>query len=222
MVTRLPTAPVARPIGFLSDVHGNLPALDAALAALEERDVADVYVAGDLLLGGEDPLGVWRRLQQVDAKCVRGTSDTALIEVDPEVLKPSDDRERARAELFARTRAEIGDLVVEQLRRLPETLRIPLIDGSEIVVVHGSPADPTIEITHDMSDDEVLALLADDPADIVVCGGSHVPFERRAGDVYVVNTGTVGDNPSGERVADFVVMTPAMDGVRVERAHVPY
>lgn len=222
MATRLPTAPASRPIGFISDVHGNLPALEAVLRAFEERNVKDVYVAGDLLLGGDDPLPVWRALQQIEARCVRGPSDVALVQIDPQSLSPSSDEERDRAERFARTRAEIGDLVVEQLRRLPDKVRIPLVDGSEIVVVHGSPADPTTEISHDMSDDEVMALISDDPADIVVCGGSHVPFERRVGDIYIVNVGTVGESPSGERVADFVVMTPAMDGVRVERDQVEY
>ena len=222
MVERLPTAPASRPIGFLSDVHGNLPALDAALAALRERHVDRIFVAGDLLLGGDDPLGVWRALQQADAACVRGPSDTALVEIDPSSLAPKSDRERARAELFATTRAAIGDLVVEQLRRLPSQLRVPLIDGSELVVVHGSPADPSTEISHDLSDEEILALVGDDPADIVVCGGSHVPVERRIDGLYIVNAGTVGDHPSGERIADFVVMVPAMDGVRVERATVEY
>ena len=209
-------------MGFLSDIHGNLAALEAVLAAFRERGVERIYAAGDLLFGGDDPLGVWRALQQAEAECVRGPSDIALVQISPASLAPKSDRERARAELFSSTRAAIGDLVVEQLRRLPDQIRVPLIDGSEIVVVHGSPADPSAEISHDLSDEEILALVGDDPADIIVCGGSHVPFERRIDGLYVVNAGTVGDHPSGERIADFVVMTPAMDGVRVERATAEY
>lgn len=222
MVRRSPKAPATKPLAFLSDIHGNLEALEAVLAELDKRGAHDVYVAGDLLLGGDDALEVWRRLQQIEARCVRGTSDTALVHIDPSALAPSTEHERERAELFTKTRASIGDLVVEQLRRLPETIRIPLIDGSEIVLVHGSPVDPSIEITHDMSEDEMYALIGDDPADIVVCGGSHVAFEGRAGDVYVVNVGSVGAHPGGERIADFTVMIPGMDGTGVEQAHVEY
>ena len=54
--------PEAAPIAFLSDVHGNLTALDVVLAELERLDVKRLYVAGDLLLGGDEPLGVWQRL----------------------------------------------------------------------------------------------------------------------------------------------------------------
>jgi len=209
-------------MAFLSDVHGNLPALEAVLSDLERRGVKDIYVAGDLLFGGDHPLEVWRLLTDVDAKCVRGTSDVALVHVDPASLQPANDAERAMADKFAWTRNAVGDLVVEQLKRLPEQRRIPLIDGSEIVVVHGSPADPTVSMSHDMSDEELLALIGDDPADVIVCGASHVPFERDLDGVFVSNVGTVGDAPSGERGATFSILTPAMDGTRAEHTHVEY
>ena len=51
-------APAAAPIAFLSDIHGNLLALDTVLAELERLGVKRLYVAGDLLLGGEEPLEV--------------------------------------------------------------------------------------------------------------------------------------------------------------------
>lgn len=219
---RLPSAPANRPMAFLSDVHGNLPALEAVLKDLERRAVRDVYVAGDLLFGGDHPLEVWRLLTDLDAKCVRGTADDALVHVDPSTLQPANDREREMAERFAWTRDAVGDLVVEQLKRLPEQRRIPLIDGSEIMMVHGAPADRTVAMTHDMSDEELLALVADDPADVIVCGASHVPFERNLDGLYVINVGTVGEAPSGERVANFSVLTPAMDGTRAEHAYVEY
>ena len=49
-------APASEPMGFLSDVHGNLPALEAVLEELKRRGVRDVFIAGDLLLGGDEPL----------------------------------------------------------------------------------------------------------------------------------------------------------------------
>ena len=135
--------PVSAPLGFISDVHGNLPALDAVLAELQEKGVEQVYVAGDILFGGDQPLEVWRRLQGIDAICIKGLSDAALCSVDPETLKPITAEESVRAEQFRQTRAALGDLVIEQLRRLPERARIPMIDGREALMVHGSPADAT-------------------------------------------------------------------------------
>ena len=213
--------PEASPIAFLSDLHGNLLALDVVLSELERLEVKRVYVAGDLLLGGDDPLGVWQRLQAIGAICTRGPSDMALASVDPSSLLPVDDEQRRRARQFAQTRAAIGDLVAERLRRLPEQQRIPLLDGREVLMVHGSPADPNSEISHDLSDDEVLALLDDDPADIIVCGSTHVPFQRTVGEYHVVNVGSVGAAPEGQ-VAHYTVLTPRMSGADILQDWVSY
>ena len=213
--------PEASPIAFLSDLHGNLLALDAVLLELERLEVRRVYVAGDLLLGGDDPLGVWQRLQAIAATCTRGPSDMALASVDPTSLLPVDDEQRRRAREFAQTRAAIGDLVAERLRRLPEQQRIPLLDGREVLMVHGSPADPNTEISHDLGDDEVLALLDDDPADIIVCGATHVPFQRTVGEYHVVNVGSVGAAPEGQ-IAHYTVLTPRMSGADILQDWVSY
>jgi predicted phosphodiesterase len=213
--------PAAAPIGFLSDVHGNLAALNAVLAELERLDVKRLYVAGDLLLGGDQPLEVWHRLQALGATCTRGPSDMALASVDPSSLVPIDEGQRRQARLFAETRAAIGDLVAERLRRLPEQQRIPLVDGREVLMMHGSPVDANREIGHDLSDDEVLTLLDDDPADIIVCGATHVPFQRTVDEYHIVNVGSVGAAPEGP-VAHYTVLTPRMSNADILQDWVSY
>ena len=213
--------PVASPMAFLSDLHGNLPALEAVLEEIHRRDVRRIYVAGDLLLGGHDPLEVWKRLQAEGAICTRGPSDTALGSLDPNSLLPVDAEQRERARRFAETREAIGDLVAERLRRLPEQLRIPLIDGRELLMVHGSPADNSREISYDLTDEEVTELLAEDPADIIVCGATHVPFQRAVEEHHVVNVGSVGAAPEGA-TAHYTIVSPKMDGAQILQDWVHY
>ena len=208
-------------MAFLSDLHGNLPALEAVLEEIHRRDVRRIYVAGDLLLGGQDPLEVWKRLQAEGAICTRGPSDTALGSLDPNSLLPVDAEQRERARRFAETREAIGDLVAERLRRLPEQLRIPLIDGRELLMVHGSPADNSREISYDLTDEEVTELLAEDPADIIVCGATHVPFQRAVEEHHVVNVGSVGAAPEGA-TAHYTIVSPKMDGAQILQDWVHY
>ncbi|MGB8329982.1 MAG: metallophosphoesterase family protein [Polyangiales bacterium] len=214
-------APEAAPIAFLSDVHGNLVALEVVLAELRRLGVKRYFIAGDLLLGGTEPLQVWHRLQALGAICTRGPSDMALGSIDPGSLVPMDEEQRRQARLFAETRASIGDLVAERLRRLPEQHRIPLVDGREVLMVHGSPADAHREISHDMSDEEILELLDDDPADIIVCGSTHVPFQRTVDEYHIVNVGSVGAAPEGQ-IAHYTVLTPGMSGADVLQDWVSY
>lgn len=214
-------APASEPMGFISDVHGNLPALDAVLEELDRRRARDVFVAGDLLLGGDEPLSVWRKLQSIGARCVCGPSDVALARVDAGALRPADEEQRDKVQAFVNTRTNLGELVLKQLAQLPRQLRIPMIDGSELLLVHGSPKDAFETIGHELDDDEMLAMLEDDPADVVVCGGTHVPFARRLDTVQVINVGSVGASPEG-RVAHYTIVYPSSSGSTFDQGYVEY
>jgi predicted phosphodiesterase len=191
------------------------------LEELDRRRAREILVAGDLLLGGDEPLAVWRKLQSVGAMCVCGPSDVALARVDAGALRPSDDEQREKVQAFMKTRTNLGELVLKQLAQLPRQIRIPMIDGSELLLVHGSPKDAFETIGHELDDDEMLAMLEDDPADVVVCGGTHVPFARRLDTVQVINVGSVGASPEG-RVAHYTIVHPSSSGSTFDQGFVEY
>ena len=176
----------------ISDVHGHLDALRAVLATAERRAFHKLLVAGDIVFPGPEPLETWRRLTAAGAVMVQGLTDRAVATLDPASLRPRSDHERERLERMKATREALGDLILQRIRRLPTHQRIPLEDGGELLLVHGSPADPGEALTHDMTDAEINALIADDTADVVVCGASHLPFDRLVGGVRIVNVGSVG------------------------------
>ncbi|WP_437908181.1 metallophosphoesterase family protein [Sorangium sp. So ce327] len=183
----------------VSDIHGHADALAAVLATAERRGYTQLLVAGDLCFPGPKPLETWRRLTQAKAVCVQGVSDRALATLDLDKVRARSEHERARLDRLSQTRTELGELILARLARLSPTYRLPLEDGGELVLVHGSPADPLEPISHDMTDEEVLSLLGDDPADVVICGGSHVPFDRMVGGVRIINVGSVGEAPCSLR-----------------------
>jgi predicted phosphodiesterase len=206
----------------VSDIHGHLDALRAVLATAERRAFHKLLVAGDIVFPGPDALETWRRLTAAGAIMVQGLSDRAVATLDPSSLSARSDHERERLDRMKATRDALGDLILQRIRRLPTHQRVPLEDGGELLLVHGSPADPGEALTHDMSDEELNALLGDDPADIVVCGASHVPFDRMVGGVRIVNVGSVGEAPgSGPRVAHATWIESTPRGVHVETIAVP-
>ncbi len=207
---------ITGPIAILSDIHGNLVALDAVLAELSRRDIDRIVVAGDHLFGGDDPLGVWRRLGEKKAQLVRGLSDTALAVLDPEKLVPKSDEDAKKRDAFLDARKKVGELVLRSLAKLPEQIRLPLADGRELVVCHGSPRDPSVDLTFDVDDEELMVLLGGDPADIIAVGGSHVPFDRTLDDTRVLGLGSVGASPEGD-AAHFVILSPRLEGTLIER-----
>jgi len=208
----------------ISDIHGHVRALSAVLAMAEQKAFHKLLVAGDIVFPGPEPLETWRRLASAGAIMVQGVSDKALATLDPSDLHATNDHERRRLDRMRAVRTELGDLILERLKRLPTHVRIPLEDGKELLLVHGSPSDPTVELSDDLTDEEMNALLGDDPADVVVCGMSHLPFEREIGDVRIINVGSVGEAPvgGGEAVAHATWIESSPMGISVKQVRVPY
>jgi len=208
-------------MAFLSDIHGNTQALEAVLKELKSRLIKDIFIAGDLILGGGEPMEAWKAIQRVNARCVCGPSDVALARVDAKLLKPHDEEEAEKVRAFATAQRALGDIVLKRLAQLPRQLRLPLIDGRELLLVHGSPKDPFELISHDMDEDELRLMLGDDPADIIVCGGTHVPFGRIVDEVQIINVGSVGSAPEG-RFAHYTIISPQTVGATFEQDSVEY
>jgi predicted phosphodiesterase len=199
----------------ISDIHGHAGALERVLDEGKARGYDQLLVCGDLLFPGPTPLQTWKLLLEHRALCVQGLSDRAVASVEPESLVAHNEAERARIDRLMEFHEELGELIVTRLGRLKTQARLPLESGHELLVVHGSPADPSTALTFDMDDEELSALLGDDPADIVVCGASHVPFQRQLGDVRIINVGSVGESPT-PGIANAALLDASAFSVSVE------
>lgn len=181
----------------ISDIHGHAAALDAVLAEGKARGFDQLVVCGDICFPGPEPLKVWKTLVEHHALCVQGVGDRALATIDPERLYATDEAARKRVERMRAVHRELGQIIIARLGKLQPMAHLPLESGHDMLVVHGSPADPTEPITPDMSEAELIAALGDEPGDLVLCGASHEAFMRDVGDVKIVSVGSVGEAPGG-------------------------
>lgn len=200
----------------VSDIHGHAAALRRVLEEAGNREFHQLIVCGDTLFPGPEPLETWKLLVERRALCVQGVGDRALYEVDPDKLAPTTHEGRERLGRLRDVRAAVGDLIIARLGKLPTQARLPLESGREALVVHGSPSDPTEPMCPEMDDDELARLLGNDPADLVVCGASHVPFLRQLGDVQVVSVGSVGESPA-EGYAHGTIIDASLSGISIEQ-----
>jgi len=200
----------------ISDIHGHAGALRAVLEEAKTREFQQLVVCGDLVFPGPEPLETWHLLLEHHAVCVQGVSDRAVATVDPAKLVPATPEQRARLDRLVAAKHQLGELIVARLGKLAPLARLPLENGDEMVIVHGSPMDPTEPFTPDMTDEEMLALVGDDPADVIVCGGSHVPFHRKVDEVNIVGVGSVGEAPGGG-VAHATLIDAGPFGVTLEQ-----
>jgi putative phosphoesterase len=204
----------------VSDIHGHHRALQAALDAADLWGWDQLVVCGDLCFPGPEPLAVWKTLVTHGALCVQGLTDRALAKLDPDRLTATTQTERARLARLRQVHHELGELIIARLGKLPKIARFPVESGDTMVVVHGSPVDPTEPFTHDMTDEQLGELLTDEPGEIIICGASHVPFDRQLDGVRIVNVGSVGEAPGGG-VAHASIVETAELGIRVEQFCIP-
>src|SRR3954469_12343298 len=118
-------------IVIFSDIHGNVVALEAVLAAIRREAAPDaLFVAGDLVLLGPRPSEALALLRSLDgARFVLGNTDQYLLDY-------SDDYEEVA---FARARLSADDLAF--IRGLPFEQRLAVAPGHELLVVHANPRD---------------------------------------------------------------------------------
>jgi putative phosphoesterase len=193
-------------VAGLHDVHGNLPALEAVLADVE-REGVDVIVFGGDVAAGLLPAETIDRLMELDgARFVQGNADRTLVE------------------LFDGGETHEGGLIDQwcaaQLdRRRRDFLASfePTVVIGEVCFCHATPhADDPI-FTRISPDERVRELMGDLHQRVVVCGHTHMQFDRTVDDIRVVNAGSVG-MPYGTTDACWALV----DGSDVELRRTPY
>jgi putative phosphoesterase len=166
-------------IATLSDIHGNLTALDAVLAEVPET--ALIVVCGDIAAGGPYPSETLERLRALGdrVRWVRGNADRALA--------PTENQALCAPEAMADARARLTEEQVAFLHGLPLTCEI---DG--VVYCHASPQNDLDIFTERTPDDRLARLFAGLDAHTIVCGHTHLHFVRGVGGRGVINAGSVG------------------------------
>lgn len=174
-------------LALLSDIHGNLPALEAVVADLGNRGVSRVINLGDHVSGPLWPKETLDFLMAVDWLQVAGNHDRSLARGDPRNLGPSD--------AYARSRVDKAGLA--WLAGLPAVLEL---EGG-ILACHGRPGDdqayllesPSAGRTRLATEPEIRSRLGAHAPRVVVCGHTHLPRCVRLGDgTILVNPGSVG------------------------------
>ena len=163
-------------VAALYDIHGNLPALDAVLAEVD----ADVILVGGDFVAGPWPAETYERLTSLegDVRFIRGNADREVVEEEPG---------RAPPELMDFVRGRLSDDAFSFLRSLPLAETI-----DRVLFCHATPRDDEEIFTRVSPEESWREALDGVDADIVVCGHTHIQFDRPIGDIRVVNAGSVG------------------------------
>ena len=197
-------------VAVVSDIHGNLPALEAVVADLAETEPDQVVLGGDLALGGPHASEVVDRIRELGWPSVLGNTDAALSGLES---IPQAARGGFIPKVAAHTSKILGRDRTAWLTGLPMEWR-----AADLVVVHAVPGDCWAIVSHDAPDATIRETYSEAGAPIVTYGHIHHAFVRRIGDLTVVNSGSVSLSLDRDVRASYVIV----DGDQVEHRRVDY
>lgn len=177
-------------VAALYDIHGNLPALEAVLEEVRRGGVERIVVGGDVAPGPMTP-EVLARLLDLDlpVQFIRGNGERELVTA---MGGPVSAAVPERFRELIRWSAEQLRPERERLASWPLTATVHVRGLGEVLFCHATPRDDNEIFTRLTPEDALLPIFENVTASVVVCGHTHMQFDRKVGRVRVVNAGSVG------------------------------
>jgi putative phosphoesterase len=210
-------------IAVITDIHANLPALQAALSRIDRLGVDAVYCGGDLVGYGPHPNEVCALIAEREIPTIYGNYDYAIArDLDDcgcAYITPHDRELGQRSVEW--TLAHTNQASKDFMRALPFDLRFAVGD-SEVHLVHGSPRKVNEYLFDDKPASLYERLAAAEDGDVLVFGHTHKPWVREYGGVLFVNCGSVGKPKDGDPRGALALLEDDRSGVRVIIERVEY
>ena len=225
-------------LAVIADIHGNLPALEAVLAAVDAETVDKTWVLGDLAAHGGSPAACVTRIRERQAadednfQVIGGNTDRYLVTNARKALPAAKDDDGYRTMVEeARIENAIVDWARERLgwdnyeflaKRIGHELRLKA-DGYGLVMgYHAVPGDDEYNITPDTPDEEALDSVLDRPLRLGLYGHIHRQVDRDLGRVRLVNPGSVGLSFESHGRAQYALLTIDNGTVTVDLREIDY
>ncbi len=218
-------------LALISDIHANLPALEAVLADVAKREVDATYHLGDLVGYAPWPNEVVALLQVNHIAGIAGNYDSTVATNYKHCgCRYEDPRQEALShESYGWTLNATSPETKAVLGGLPFRLDIRPngghLAGPTVILVHGTPTLNTLYWTEDRSEDFCLKMAnhaAARTGDVIAFGHTHKPWHREIAGIHFVNTGSVGRPKDGDWRAGYVLLTVEGAAPSIEMVRVPY
>ncbi|MEP7158752.1 MAG: metallophosphoesterase family protein, partial [Chloroflexota bacterium] len=194
----------------LSDIHGNLAALDAALADAKRHKPDRVIVTGDLVFNGPRPGETLDRLRALEgdgAIVVQGNTDIAVADQDYSAAFPwMEDVPAAQRAAAEWAHDQLSDGQLDYLRRLPAERRL-WVDETLVLATHASPGSMTAGLSTDLDPTVTVERVTRTDARVICCGHTHVANVRELGRKLILNPGSCGYAFDGDASACWALLT---------------
>jgi putative phosphoesterase len=200
---------VSKRVAALYDIHGNLPALEAVLREVKEEDVDEIVVGGDVM-PGPMPKEALECLLDLNMKVqfIQGNGDRVVL--DQMRGTQSDEVPTAFRDVIRWVAARLTKGDKHLLAGWSKTLRMEIPSLGKVLFCHATPRSDVELFTKLTPEESLVRIFENQDASVVICGHTHMQFDRTIGKVRVVNAGSVG-MPFGGPGAYWLLLGPSIE-----------
>mgnify|MGYP001824539197 FL=1 len=216
-------------IALISDIHGNLPALEAVLTELQSEDIDQLICLGDVALFGPQPREVLARLRELSGTMVLGNTDAWALDPGPYEVRDEESYRYFDVESWGAQQLSPADL--EYMGSFQPIVEVRIDEETNLIGYHGSPRALGELILATTPDDELETMLSGYQATLMAGGHSHTQMLRRFGATTLINPGSTGLpfllDPSTGRArnpswAEYAVVRRQAGGLRIDLRRTAY
>ncbi|HEV9037074.1 MAG TPA: metallophosphoesterase family protein [Puia sp.] len=199
-------------IALFSDIHANLPALEAFFASVDRQKPDAIYCLGDLVGYNVWPNEVIREIRRRGIPTIAGNYDFGVGRASDDcgcAYKTEEDKANGAVSI-AYTNQVIGAEERAYLRTLPAHIRVEFQlndDKLNLLLVHGSPRRINEYLFEDREEKSMVRIMTDADADILCFGHTHKPYHRVFDKRHAINIGSVGKPKDGDPRGCYVILT---------------
>ncbi len=210
-------------VAILSDIHGNMQALEAVMSDIKENKCEKVLCLGDLAMAGPQPdKAIDFVREQNNWEVIQGNTDKMIADFSPEILENAKNNFPVMGNALADDVKLLDDDRKEFLKNLPAQKELE-IEGVKILLVHGSPRRNNEDILPNQPLSKIEEILEGVSADLIFCGHTHIPAGYQTNKRQtVVNVGSVGRPMTKEPKSCYVIADFENGGFSIEHRFIDY
>lgn len=207
-------------LAILSDIHGNLSALETVLADMAQFQVDHVIVAGDVINWGPFSAEVMERVTSEGWAVIRGNNEFYLIDYQTP-RAPREWNDATQWTMLPWLHRQLNGRWRHVIAAWPDSLCLRFPDAPPIRVVHGTPRSAWESIFPAVSEAEANGLLTGVEETTVIAGHSHLAMDRQVGRWHILNPGSVGTPLHGIHEATYMLLEGREEGWQATLRRVP-
>jgi len=182
-------------IAIISDIHGNMEALEAVIDDINKQNADKIFILGDLAMAGPEPARtvdyIMELVKNKDVTIIQGNTDEMIAKYAGKPHDPYLPPNEIMAEALKYAQKVLNKEQIDYLAGLPEKLSFK-IGELHILLVHGSPRKNNEDILPAQDVEKIREIIKDTSEDLIFCGHTHLPAGYQIDKQTVVNTGSVG------------------------------